>query len=128
MVDRRAGCHPRGQRGSQARREDSRRSIALDAVQRSAASLGAVLTTDEAAIRRAADSMIRLDMMINKMKRDGSLHAFNRRYAAERAAALAEGRGFMGYNIALTKLKMALITGLQSGRAVGELFAKAFRH
>jgi hypothetical protein len=35
--------------------------------------------------------------MISNMRRDGSLAAFNARYRAGRAAALAEGRGFMSY-------------------------------
>jgi hypothetical protein len=71
--------------------------------------------------------MVRLDMMIHKMKRDGSLHQFNARYKAERAAVLAEGKRYMSYNNALARLKMALIPGLQSGKAISGLFAEVFR-
>jgi ABC-type transporter Mla subunit MlaD len=100
---------------------------AIAAVARAAGSLRAVLTTDEAAIRRAADSMVRLDAMLNRMKRDGTLHQFNRRYKIERAAALAEGKGFMSYGNATRRLKLALIPGLQSGKPVTGLFAEVFR-
>jgi hypothetical protein len=40
---------------------------------------------------------VRLDAMIEQMRRSGQLQEFNSRYKRGRAAALAEGRGFMGY-------------------------------
>ena len=56
------------------------------------------MTDDATAIRRAADSMVRLDLLINKMKHDGTLRTFNATYKAKRAAAKAEGRGYMSYS------------------------------
>jgi hypothetical protein len=99
----------------------------MAAVQRSAGLLKATLTPDEIAIRRAADAMVRLDVLINKMKHDGTLREFNSTYKAKRAAAKAEARGYMSYGNAIARLKLALIPGLQSGKPVCGLFEKVFR-
>jgi hypothetical protein len=99
---------------------------AVAAVMRSASTVGATLTPDETAIRRAADALIRLDVMISRMKRDGTLHQFNVRYKAERAAAQTQGRGFMSYTAATARLKLALVPGLQSGKPIVGLFADVF--
>jgi hypothetical protein len=64
---------------------------------RSAAALGATLTPDDVAISRANAAVVRLDVMVEQMRRSGQLQEFNSRYKRGRAAALAEGRGFMGY-------------------------------
>jgi hypothetical protein len=55
------------------------------------------LTPDEVAISRASAAVTRLDAMVEQMRRSGQLQEFNSRYKRGRAAALAEGRGFMGY-------------------------------
>ena len=99
----------------------------VQAVTRSAGSIGASLTPDDIAIARAAVSMMTLDAMIEEMGRDGTLREFNRRYKAGRAAAAAEGRGYMNYSHARARLKKALIPGLQSGRPIPGLFAEVFR-
>ena len=36
------------------------------------------MTADDVAIRRAADAMVRLDVMVNKMRRDGTLQCQGR--------------------------------------------------
>jgi hypothetical protein len=64
---------------------------------RSAAALGATLTPDDVAISRANAAVVRLDLMIEQMRRDGTLQEFNSRYKRGRAAAAAVGQGFMGY-------------------------------
>jgi hypothetical protein len=81
---------------------------AIAAVQRSATALGATLTPDDVAIRRAGDSMKRLDAMVETMRRDGTLRVFNARYQAGRAAAAAEGKGFMSFGVARARFKKAL--------------------
>jgi hypothetical protein len=91
--------------------------------------LGATLTPDDVAIERAAAAVIRLDSMIDAMRRDGTLREFNARYKRGRAAALAEGRGFMGYGVAMARLKAALIPMLisQSGKPMSSIFEQVFR-
>jgi hypothetical protein len=49
----------------------------------------------------------RLDVMVETMRRDGTLRMFNARYRAGRAAAQAEGKTFMNYNTAIARLKRA---------------------
>jgi hypothetical protein len=71
--------------------------------------------------------MQRLDAMLATMRVDGTLALFNQRYKLGRAAAKAEGRGFMGYNTALARLKLALIPALTSGQPIAGIFAEIFR-
>jgi hypothetical protein len=102
---------------------------ATAALARSAASLGATLTPDDVAIARADDAAQRLDSMIEQMRRGGQLHEFNREYKARRSAALAQGRGFMGYGIATARLRHALIPRLigQSAAPMQGIFDQVFR-
>jgi hypothetical protein len=67
-------------------------SQATAAVVRSAASLRAVLTPDDAAISRASASVVRLDTMVEAMRRNGQLQEFNTQYQRGRAAALTKSR------------------------------------
>jgi hypothetical protein len=99
---------------------------ALDAVQRSATSLGATLTPDDTAIARAANSVMRLDSMFERMRTDGTLREFNAKYKAGRAAAKAQGRGFMSYSAATLRLKKALLPALQTGQPVAGVFERVF--
>jgi hypothetical protein len=55
------------------------------------------LTPDDVAISRANAALVRLDLMIEQMRRDRTLQEFNSRYKRGRAAAAAVGQGFMGY-------------------------------
>jgi hypothetical protein len=100
---------------------------ATAAVLRSAASLRASLTDDATAISRAAASMIRLDAMLKAMNRDGTLREFNRQYKSRRDAALADGRGFMNYAVAMSRLKLALVPMLAAGRPLRGVFEEVFR-
>jgi hypothetical protein len=63
---------------------------ATAALARSAAALGATLTPDDVAISRASAAIVRLDAMVEQMRRSGQLQEFNVRYKRGRAAALAE--------------------------------------
>ena len=45
---------------------------------------------------------------------------------AERGGA-GTGKGFMGYGVAMARLKAALIPMLQSGRPLGGVFEEVFR-
>ena len=106
-------------------------SAATAALHRSAGSLGATLTADDVALGRAADAAKRLDAMIEAMRRDGTLREFNARYRAGRAAALAEGRGFMAFAVAMRRFKRALIPMLmnrqpEAGR-MRSIFEEVFR-
>jgi hypothetical protein len=100
---------------------------ALEAVARSAGTLRVVLTDDATAISRASAAVTRLDAMLEAMRRDGTLAEFNARYKRGRAAAVVEGRGFMGYGVAMARLKAALIPMLQSGRPISGVFEEVFR-
>jgi hypothetical protein len=102
-------------------------STARDAVTQSATAAGATLTPDDVAIERAAASMARLDAMIEAMRGGGTLREFNRQYKLRRAAARAEGRGFMLYAVAVKRLKLALVPMLQSGRPLAGVFDEVFR-
>jgi hypothetical protein len=102
---------------------------ATAALARSAASVGATLTADDIAIGRASAAAVKLDSMIEAMRRDGTLAEFNARYKSGRAAAAVEGKGFMGYGVAMARLKAALIPMLvnrQTADPVQSLFAGIF--
>src|SRR5215204_3886251 len=95
------------------------------ALQHSATALKALLTPDDIAIARASATVVRLDAMIEQMRRDGTLrefNSFNSAYKARRPAAAAEGRGFMpfGVAVAVARLKAALIPRLM-GQSVGPM-------
>jgi len=80
---------------------------------RSAASLGATLTPDDVAMARASAAVVRLDAMIETMRRDGTLREFNARYKAGRAAAAAEGRGYMNFARARASVALKLPGAMQ---------------
>jgi hypothetical protein len=56
----------------------------------------------------------------------GTLREFNAAYKARRAAALAEGRGYMSFAIAMARFKKALIPMLQSGTPMRSIFEQVF--
>jgi hypothetical protein len=84
------------------------------------------LTSHEIAIGKAAAMAARLDAMVDGMRRDGTLMEFNARFKRGRAAAAAEGRGFMNYGLALRRLKVCLVPMLQSGRPISGVFEQVF--
>jgi hypothetical protein len=104
-------------------------STATAVVARSAAVLRAVLTPDDVAVTRAGAAVVKLDAMVETMRRNGQLQEFNTRYKRGRAAALAKGRGFMDYGAAMARLKTALIPYLmqQSTGPMASIFAQVFR-
>src|SRR5438128_1739844 len=104
-------------------------STATAALARSAASIGAPLTPDDVAIARADDAAQRLDSMLETMRRDGTLREFNAAYKARRSAAAARGEGFMGFGVAMARLKAALIPMLVGKNAgpMQSLFEQVFR-
>jgi hypothetical protein len=71
--------------------------------------------------------MKRLDAMVEQMRRDGILRVLNARYKAGRAAAAAEGNGFMSFRVAMARFKKALIPMLQSGKPISGVFEEVFR-
>jgi hypothetical protein len=104
-------------------------SAATAALARAAASLGATLTPDDVAISRASAAVIRLDATIEQMRRSGQLAEFNSRYKRGRAAALAEGRGYMNFAVAMARLKRALVPHLigRDTAPMQSLFEQIFR-
>jgi hypothetical protein len=86
-----------------------------------------VETPDDIAISRANAAVVRLDRMIEQMRRDGTLQEFNARYKRGRTEAAAEGRGFMAYAVAIARLKRALIPMLQAGTPMRGVFDEVFR-
>ena len=55
-------------------------------------------------LRIVSAAVVRLDAMIETMRRDGTLREFNARYKAGRAAAAAEGRGYMNFAVVMKRL------------------------
>jgi hypothetical protein len=76
-------------------------STATAALQRAAGSLGATLTPDDVAIGRAGDAIARLDALIETLRRNGTLREFNAAYKSRRAAAVAPGKGYMAFHVAM---------------------------
>jgi hypothetical protein len=93
----------------------------------SRATLRASLTPDDIAIARASAAMVRLDAMIESMRQNGQLREFNRQYKLRRAAALADGRGYMNFSVAMARLKLALVPALQTGKPLTSIFDQVFR-
>jgi hypothetical protein len=106
--------------------EDAGLAECREAIARCAATAGATLMPDHVALTRANNAMMKLDAMIDRMKLNGGLREFNREFKNRRAAALAEGRGFMNYSTALRRLKLILIPSLASGKPVAWAFAEVF--
>jgi hypothetical protein len=129
MVDHRRDGVAGRQRSPPARWPGSGPTCATAALHRSAGSLRATLTPDDIAIGRASAAVTRLDAMIEAMRRDGTLQEFNARYKRGRAAALARGEGFLGFGIAMARLKRALVPHLigQSAGPMRGIFEEVFR-
>jgi len=101
----------------------------MAALQRAAGSLKATLTLDDVAVARVDEAAQRLDSMLDTMRRNGQLQEFNRAYKMRRSAATARGEGFMGYGVAMARLRRALIPRL-AGKPAGamqSLFEQVFR-
>lgn len=104
-------------------------STALEAVARSATSVGAALTPHDVAIERAESAAARLDSYLDAMRKSGALIEFNKQFKRRRMEATLSARGFMSYASALARLKAALIPLLVAGArpAVGPgMFAAIF--
>lgn len=86
-----------------------------------------VLTPHGAAIARATKMASALDQLVTEMRASGALKAFNQMFKARRAAAAAEGRGFMSYGAASARLrKMPAASLSSSGNARGAATKLAF--
>lgn len=116
----------------QARRDAGERPDAakmIAALQRAAADWSTTLTPHDVAVQRAASSVKRLDAAIEGLRTSGQLSIFNDHYKAARKAAAAQGDGFMPYEVALARLRMALVPYLIGGRSLKDftgLFAEVF--
>jgi hypothetical protein len=103
--------------------------VTIAALREAAVQLRVTLTEHDTAISRAANAAERLDAFMASMTGTGVLREFNRTYKARRQAAFARGEQFMKYNVALARLRSAMIPILQNGgnAVIGaSIFAKAF--
>jgi hypothetical protein len=102
---------------------------AMQALKQAAADQRTTLTPHAAAISRAGDAAGRIDRYMESLRGTGVLKEFNRAYKKRRMAAATRGEGFMTYNVAEARLRLALIPLLVGGRNVGpvqSLFAEIF--
>jgi hypothetical protein len=87
---------------------------AVAAIRSAAAKSRTTLTAHDVAIGRAREMAARLDVMVEEMQASGALKSFNREFKARRAAASAQGRGFMSYGTASARLRKMLAASLAS--------------
>jgi hypothetical protein len=101
---------------------------AISALREAAAAARVKLTEHSIAISRAGASAQRLDAYLLSMRGTGALKEFNRAFKRRRLEATANGRGFMTFKTAMTRLQTLLIPILQQGRNVQttSLFASIF--
>ncbi len=116
----------------QARREAGERPDAatiMSALRRAAAHWNEMLTPHDVAIRGASDAIMRLDAAMEGLRASGQLSIFDQHYRAVRDAAVSKDTGFMPYEVALSRLRMALVPYLTCGKSFGdvtELFTDIF--
>jgi len=83
-----------------------------------AARLHTPLTPHATVAERATEAVDRIDCTLNAARLRGDLAFFNGTYKARRAAAAAQGRGFMSYGVALRRLRKAVASVAANGGAV----------
>jgi hypothetical protein len=100
-------------------------SVATAALHRAAASLRVALTADNIAVERARNAAMRLDAYLSGR---GVLRDFNAAFKQRREAAAMQGKGFMSYWAAETRLRKALIPMLAGAHTASpqSLFAQIF--
>ncbi|MCP1912687.1 hypothetical protein J2R96_005167 [Bradyrhizobium elkanii] len=101
----------------------------INALREAAVYWGETLTPHDLALQRATDSIKRLDAIIEALRSGGQLNIFNENYCASREAAASAGIGFMPYEVALSRLRMALVPYVTEGKRledITELFPKIF--
>jgi hypothetical protein len=89
--------------------------------------MGASLTADDIAIGRAAAAVVRLDAMIEAMRRDGTLQGIQCPVQNRPRGGHGTRGGLHGYGVAMARLKRALIPMLQSGTPISGVFEEVFR-
>jgi hypothetical protein len=102
--------------------------VALAALHEAAVFHAAHLTEHSVAISRAANAVERLDAFMASMSGNGVLREFTRTYKRRRIAAAERGEGFMSYQTAVRRLRLALVPVLMNGGtpSAGSLFAEVF--
>jgi hypothetical protein len=101
----------------------------INALCEAAAYWNETLTPHDLAIQRATDAITRLDAMMEALRASGQLNIFNQNYHANREAAASVGIGFMPYEVALSRLRMALAPYVTEGKSledITELFPEIF--
>src|SRR6267378_2361725 len=88
---------------------------ALAALHEAVAQERTALTEHATAIGRASAAVAKLDNYFEAMRRSGQLAQFNKQYKQRRTEATANGRGFMSWSTAMTRLKRALVPLLMNG-------------
>ena len=97
------------------------RTSALAALHEAASDQRATLTSHDVAIERAGNAATKLDAYFESMRRSGQLAQFNKQYKQRRTEATANGRGFMSWSTAMTRLKRALVPMLVAGRTIAPM-------
>lgn len=101
----------------------------VSALFRAAAHWTEALTPHDVAIPRATEAIMRLDAAMEGLRASGQLGIFNQHYRTARDAAASKDTGFMPYEVALSRLRMALVPYLTGGKCIGdvtELFTDIF--
>jgi hypothetical protein len=81
----------------------------INALCEAAAYWNETLTPHDLALQRAAAAIRRLDAMMEALRASGQLNKLDQNYRANREAAASVGIGFMPYEVALSRLRMALV-------------------
>jgi hypothetical protein len=72
-----------------------------------------------AAVQRAETLVARLDARMASAQKTGSFKAFNVEYRERRLAAFREGKNFIGYSAARSRLKRAVVDVAAGGSPTG---------
>jgi hypothetical protein len=102
--------------------------VALAALHEAAVFHAAHLTEHSVAISRAGSAAERLEEFMTSMQGTGTLREFSKTYRRRRIAAAERGEGFMSYQTAVRRLRLALVPILMNGGkpSAGSLFAEVF--
>jgi hypothetical protein len=104
-------------------------SAAIEALHGAAADQRVTLTPHAMAVDRARTAVARLDSYLEAGRTGGVLQKFNAEFKRRRTDAKADGKGFMSYSVATSRLRRALVPLLMSGGhpAIGQtLFGEVF--
>jgi len=77
---------------------------------------GVRLTSYESAVRRAEQGAVTMDAWLDRLRTSGELKVFNSRYKELRLEAQSQGRGFMNFPDALSRLSKAIVARIAGNK------------